>query len=289
MILQILISMRPKQWIKNFFVLAALVFSKNLLDTDSLYKSLEAFGLFCLISSSVYIINDILDLEKDKRHPEKRKRPLAAGKMSVPTAWAAAVTMLSLSLLLSFWLKTSFGAVSSAYLVLNLAYSIYLKHVVIIDVMMVAFGFLLRAVAGAVVINVDISSWFMLCTVLLALFLGFVKRRHELAILEEGASDHRKSLEEYSSLFLDQMIAVVTSATLICYALYTMSPEVVRKLGTERLDLTVPFVLYGILRYLYLAYEKGEGGNPTTTILNDGPLLIDLGLWLLTLVLILYT
>jgi 4-hydroxybenzoate polyprenyltransferase len=192
------------------------------------------------------------------------------------------------SALCAYVLNHHFGWVALGYLVISISYSLILQKLVIIDVMIIALGFLLRAVGGAVAINVEISSWFVLCTVMLSLFLGFVKRRHELSTLDAGAAGHREALNDYNLGFLDQMIAVTTSSSLVCYALYTMSPEVVAKLGTHRLDLTIPFVLYGILRYLYIAYGKGQGGSPAADLLDDAPLLIDLALWILTAGLVLY-
>ena len=286
--LQLLRAMRPHQWIKNVFVLAALLFSKHLLDPAFLSLSGTAFVLFCLLSGAVYIFNDIRDLENDRQHPQKRNRPIASGKLGLPAAAVSAGAIGLLALWRGFELDAEFGAVLLIYGLLNLAYSIWLKHVVILDVMIIAAGFLLRAVGGALVIDVEISRWFILCTMLLALFLGFVKRRQELVLLEAEAVNHRKILEEYSPQFLDQVIAVVTAGSLVAYALYTMSSEVIQKLGTPHLNLTIPFVVYGLLRYLYLVYNKGQGGNPASTILGDPPILIACGLWLATLVAILY-
>ncbi len=285
---QLLLAMRPHQWAKNLFVVAALIFSRHLFDPAYVFQSSIAFGLFCFLSGAVYIFNDIQDLENDRQHPEKRHRPIASGQLRIPGAAAAACIVGLAALGGAFWLDTRFGWVALTYALLNLVYSTSLKHVVILDVMIIAAGFLLRAIGGAFVINVEISSWFILCTMLLALFLGFVKRRQELLLLEDGAANHRCILKEYSPQFLDQMIAIVTSGALVSYALYTMSPDVMQKLGTEYLNLTVPFVIYGLLRYLYLVYKKGQGGNPSSTILGDPSLVINGGLWLLTLVAVLY-
>ena len=285
---QILLSMRPQQWIKNLFVLAALVFSEHLFDPAYAGRGGAAFALFCLLSGAVYIINDIVDLDHDRQHPDKRRRPIASGRLGVPAAAAGAVAISAGALWLAFRLDVGFGLIAILYLGLNLAYSWYLKHVVILDVMIVAAGFLLRAIGGAVAIGVEISSWFILCTMLLALFLGFVKRRQELILLEEGAAEHRRALEDYGPRFLDQMIAVVTAGALVSYALYTMSPDVMEKMGTRYLNLTVPFVVYGLLRYLYLVYQRGQGGSPASTILRDPPFLINGGLWFVALVAILY-
>lgn len=280
--------MRPREWVKNVFVLAALVFTKRIFDPSDLLQGGLAFACFCLISGAAYLFNDIRDRENDHQHPLKRHRPIASGALRVSVAALAAVLLALTALIGGFYVHPHFGIVLLIYAVLNIAYTLYLKHIVILDVMIIAAGFLLRAIGGAVAIQVAISSWFILCTMLLALFLGFAKRRHELALLEGEASTHRRILAEYSPQFLDQIIAIVTAGALVSYALYTMSPEVIEKLGTKYLNLTIPFVIYGMLRYLYLIYKKDGGGNPTSTVLGDIPLLIACALWLLTLGLILY-
>ncbi|MCY3765569.1 MAG: decaprenyl-phosphate phosphoribosyltransferase [Gemmatimonadetes bacterium] len=281
-------SLRPNQWIKSVFVLAPLVFSAHLLDGRYLLRSGGAFVLFCLMSSAVYLLNDIRDVESDRRHPEKRNRPIASGQLSPGAATTAAIVIALCVLPLAFLLSISFGWVLLAYGLMNVTYSLHLKHVVILDVMIIASGYLLRAIAGALVINVEISSWLILCTVLLALFMGFVKRRQELILLEAGAAEHRRILDEYTPRFLDQMIAVVTAGALVSYALYTMSPDVAQKLGTPHLNLTIPFVIYGLLRYLYLVYARNQGGNPSSTILGDSSLMINGGLWFLAVFALLY-
>ena len=281
-------AMRPREWVKNVFVLAALVFTKRIFDPSDLLQGGLAFACFCLISGAAYLFNDIRDRENDRQHPLKRHRPIASGALRVSIAALAAVLLALIALTGGFYVHLHFGIVLLIYAVLNIAYTLYLKHIVILDVMIIAAGFLLRAIGGAVAIQVAISSWFILCTMLLALFLGFAKRRHELALLEGEASTHRRILAEYSPQFLDQIIAIVTAGALVSYALYTMSPEVIEKLGTKYLNLTIPFVIYGMLRYLYLIYKKDGGGNPTSTVLGDIPLLVACALWLLTLGLILY-
>jgi 4-hydroxybenzoate polyprenyltransferase len=287
-ILLLLRAMRPSQWIKNGFVLAALVFSRHLFDPAFVWRSVTAAVIFCALSGAIYLINDIFDRKNDSRHPEKRKRPIASGDLNVSTAGIAAALLIALSFFTAFKLDTRFGIVCVVYWAQNLAYSGYLKNIVILDVMIIAAGFLLRAIAGAFVIDVTISSWFILCTMLLSLFIGFVKRRHEITFLEGEAGGHRKILDEYTPAFLDQAIGIVTAGALVSYALYTMSPEVSTKLGTENLNFTVPFVIYGLLRYLYLAYEKEGGGDAASTLLRDTPMLINGCLWLLTLVGVLY-
>lgn len=272
-------TMRPKQWTKNLLLFAGLVFSQHLLHPRVVWLSVFAFLLFCALSGSVYILNDVCDVEQDRRHPLKRHRPVASGRLGVRTALACALAVAALSVVLSFMLGRSFGGIALLYVMLISAYSLWLKHVVIVDVLVVAIGFVLRAVAGAVVIHVEISSWLLICTVLLALFLALSKRRHELVLLEDGASEHRPILAEYSSRLLDQMIAVVTSSTVIAYALYTISDETVHKFGTKNLQLTIPLVLYGIFRYLYLIHQKNMGGSPERTLLTDKPLLLAILFW----------
>ena len=288
MIWGLLLSLRPRQWIKNLFLFAGLVFSRNLLNLPLLWTVLAAFGLFCLLSGSVYLINDVLDRGRDRRHPIKRLRPIASGRVPVNVALGVALALAFGSLALSFRLRPAFGGVASAYFFLISAYSLWLKHYVIVDVMAIAMGFVLRAVAGAVVIDVPISPWLLICTVLVALFLALGKRRHELVLLEGEAGDHRGILREYSPYLLDQMIAVVTASTVVAYALYTVSGGTVQKFGTTRLSWTFPFVLYGVFRYLYLIHRRGSGGRPEEALLSDLPLLLDVLLWAVVTFLILY-
>ena len=281
-------TLRPQQWVKNFVLFAGLIFSQNLGSLDLILKTLAGFVLFCLLSSSAYVFNDIMDVESDRKHPLKSNRPIAKGDIKIPTAVSLFVILAFISLGLSVWLSPLFALTALIYFVLNLFYSLYLKHVVIIDVMCIALGFVIRAVAGAVLIGVEISAWLVVCTTLLALFLGFGKRRYELLLLETQATDHRKILSEYSPYFLDQMISVVTASTVVAYAFYTLSPEVETKLGTGHMDLTIPFVLYGVFRYLYLIHQKEGGGSPTRMLLNDKPILANVILWLVTVILIVY-
>ncbi|MBI5677454.1 MAG: decaprenyl-phosphate phosphoribosyltransferase, partial [Planctomycetes bacterium] len=221
----ILLSMRPEQWIKNFFVFTALLFSKNLLNPLKGIEAIIGFTIFCMITGCAYMINDLVDLEKDKLHPVKSRRPLASGKLKKDTAVKIVVLVCLTSLFFAFYMNVLFGIIVLAYFLLNIGYSIYLKNIVIIDVVSIAAGFVLRVLGGAVIISVVASQWLILCTILLSLFLGFSKRRHELILLEDSATSHRKVLEHYSPYFLDQMIAVVTASTLICYALYTMAKD----------------------------------------------------------------
>lgn len=285
---QLLVSLRPHQWTKNLVVLAALIFAQRLFHGPSLRSAAIAFGIFCLLSGAVYLVNDLVDIEQDRRHPVKRERPLASGKLSKGFALTSAGIILVVALVGAFALATPFGVASVVYFVTMTGYSLALKHVVILDVLVVALGFVLRAVAGALAIDVAFSNWLLVCTLLGALFLALAKRRHELTLLAGEAAGHRKILGEYSPYLLDQMIAVVTASTLISYALYTLAPETVAKFGTDRLIWTLPFVLYGIFRYLYLVHRKEEGGNPTKVLLNDRPILVTVALWAATVVTVIY-
>ncbi|HXH28410.1 MAG TPA: decaprenyl-phosphate phosphoribosyltransferase [Candidatus Polarisedimenticolia bacterium] len=284
----IVVSMRPQQWIKNLVVFAALIFAQRLADGRLLLRAGAAFVLFCAVSGAVYILNDLFDADRDRRHPIKARRPIASRALGAVPALTAAALVLCGALMWGFVLSPPFGAVLLIYVVLNAAYSLWLKEVVILDVMAIAAGFVLRAVGGGLVVDVTISTWLVMCTILLSLFLAFCKRRQELEALEE-AHRHRTILSEYSVGFIDQMISVVTASTLVAYILYTVSPEVEQKLHTHNLYLTVPFVLYGIFRYLYLVHRKGHGGSPAQALLTDRPLLVCVFLWAVTAVLLLYT
>ena len=280
-------AMRPKHWVKNVFVFAALVFAHQLPDIGSLGLVIAAFAVFCLLSSSVYLLNDVVDREADRLHPAKKDRPVASGALSPRAAAAASLLLAALALAGALALSWSFAAIACTYLLSNIAYSISLKKMVILDVIIVATGFLLRAWGGAVVIGVEMSHWLILCTGLIALFLGFTKRRQEIATLER-ASEQRPILREYSLPFLDQMISIVTASSLLAYTLYAFSPEVAEKLGTRWMGLTIPFVLFGIFRYLYLVHQHGEGDNPTELLLSDSQLLWTVLLWGITALLALY-
>jgi 4-hydroxybenzoate polyprenyltransferase len=282
-------AIRVKQWTKNLFAFSPLLFSKHFFEPVTLLRSLCAFALFSGIASSVYIINDLVDIEKDRQHPVKRFRPIASGRFSKRASVLTVFILLDTTLVAAWILDWRVFATVCCYLVLNVVYSLFLKETVIIDVMSIAASFVLRIVGGALAINVPISEWLLICTSLLALFLGFSKRRHELTLLEGNASVHRPVLLEYSPYFLDQMISLVTASTLICYLFYTVSEETVTKFGTKNLLLTTPFVLYGLFRYLYLVHQKKTGGDPTAELLTDKPLLACVALWGLTVILIIYT
>jgi 4-hydroxybenzoate polyprenyltransferase len=286
MIKGILLTARPSHWVKNLIIFAALIFAREYGDFYKIGLTVLVFAAFCLGVSAVYIINDILDRENDKNHPVKCNRPMASGSLTVPVASGAAVLLLITGLALALWINIETFIVLGLYIVINYAYSIYIKQLVILDVMTIASGFVLRAIAGGVAIAAPISPWFLVCTSLLALFLGFAKRRHELSLLSADAVGHRKALEHYSIPFLDQMTSVVTSSTVVAYAFYTLSPETIEHSGTRWLFLTIPFVLYGIFRYLYLIFKRDQGGNPTKLMLTDPPLLLCVGLWLISVMLI---
>jgi len=271
--------MRPRQWTKNFFVFAGIVFSQRVLDPAAIKNTLAAFCLFCLLSGSVYIMNDVADAEKDREHPTKRNRPVADGRLPKSVGLIAAAVIAAVSVALCFTITPSFALIAIAYLALNLLYSLALKHVVILDVLLVAIFFVLRAAAGAAAISVEISPWLLICTILLALFIALSKRRHELVLLDENASAHRASLLEYTPYLLDQMIAVATASTLMAYCLYTVDDRTIREFGTTHLMYTIPCVIFGIFRYLYLIHQKSEGGHPDRIILSDRPFLVNLLLW----------
>jgi len=285
----LLTATRPREWIKNAFLFAPLLFSRNMFNSELALKSAFAFALFCLAAAGVYLINDISDREEDRQHPEKRNRPIAAGTLPIRLAGSAAVFLSAIAVGGAFLAGFTFGLVILAYVILAIAYSKWLKHVVIVDVFAIAAGFVLRVAAGAVVIDVAMSHWLVICTMLLALFLALSKRRYELVTLSRDAKLHRRVLAEYNPLFLDMMIGIVTSATLISYALYTVSQETVQRFHSDRLVLTLPFVLYGIFRSLYLLYHKNHGGDPSRMLLNDAPLLVSILLWFVACGVIIYS
>ncbi len=284
---QLLITMRPKQWTKNAFIFAALAFDLKLLDLSYVSRTIVAFVLFCILSGAVYLVNDLADIEKDRQHPVKRNRPLASGKLKKSWALTAAVVLPVVALSLSFLLKPLFGLVGLTYLAIQLAYSFLLKNVVILDVLIIASGFVLRVAAGSVVAEAErFSPWLYVCITLLALFLGLGKRRSELTLLNANALRHRKVLREYSPQLLDEMMALVTSSTVIAYSLYTFSAE---NLPANRsMMLTIPFVLYSIFRYLYLIHQKNLGGSPEEILVKDVPFVISNLSWGIVVVLILY-
>jgi 4-hydroxybenzoate polyprenyltransferase len=280
-------TLRPRQWVKNVAVFAALVFDQKLTDWNLLGRTVLAFVLFCMISSTIYIINDLADIEKDKKHPKKKRRALPSGQMKPWFAVVSALAILAVCLPLSFWLHLYFGLIVSTYFVVNLAYSFALKHVVIVELMIVASGFVLRVAAGVVMAEATrFSPWLYVCTIFLALFLVIGKRRHELTLLDASANSHRKILEEYNLALFDDMTNLVTIGAVISYSLYTFSA--VNLPDNHAMMLTIPFVIYGVFRYQYLIRVKGEGGAPEMLLYTDLPLLLDVALWGLSILLIMY-
>ena len=288
LILSLVLSLRPAQWTKNLFIFAALLFGERLLDIRSVLLATAAFAIFCVLSGVVYLVNDVLDRDADRRHPIKMRRPIASGELPVRVAVIAAMVLGGAALAAAFFLNGLFGILAASYVGLLMLYSLALKHVVIIDVLIISIGFVLRTAAGAVAIAVAISPWLYIMMILLALFLALTKRRHELVLLADRATGHRRILEEYSPYLLDQMISVVTASTIVGYAFYTVSPDTVAKFETDMLGLTLPFPLYGIFRYLYLVHQKEGGGSPAEMLLNDRPLLICVALWVVAVAIIIY-
>lgn len=276
-------AMRPKQWTKNLLLFAAVIFAQKTFVPGYLLKSFYAFIIFCFLSGSVYLINDLVDIEKDKLHPIKKNRPLASGRIKVSFVVFSAIFITLVSLSCAFFLQPYLGWVALAYFLTTLSYTFKLKNIVIIDVIVIAIGFICRALAGIVVINVAISPWLLVCTFLLALFLALTKRRHELLLLDEKAHSHREILNEYLPEMLDQMISVVTSSTVMAYSLYTFTSG-----HSVYLMTTIPFVIYGIFRYLYLVHKRDFGGSPEAALLKDPPMLINIILWVVACSLILY-
>jgi len=281
-------SLRPQQWVKNGFVFAALIFSHSITDWHRNVRVMAGAFLFCLMSSAVYLFNDIVDAPEDRKHPVKRLRPLASGRLGVGTAAIAATTLALVSLGGAWALDHTFFAILATYALINVLYSWVLKRVVLLDVFVISAGFVLRVVGGGVIIHVEISPWLVVCATLLALFLALSKRRNELVVLGNEAGNHRSILSSYSPYFLDQLIGIVTASTVMSYALYTLSSDVQVKFPGKRLDLTIPFVLFGIFRYLYLVHHNEEGGNPTRLLLTDPVLLSVVLFWAASVIFIIY-
>ena len=272
--------LRPQHWLKNGFVLAPLLFSGRATQLDAILNALGAFGAFCLAASAVYAFNDVIDRSEDRAHPLKRNRPVASGRLSPGRALATSALLAAVALGTAAMLDLATLGWIGAYLVLNLAYSLTLKHQVLLDVFAIASFFLLRLLAGASVIQVQPSVWLLLCGGLLALYLGFAKRRHELLVLGDASPDHRSVLAHYSAPFLDQISAVLLAVTIVSYLMYTLTSETALKVGSDALSYGVPFVLYGVFRYLYLVHRR-DLGSPTETVLTDRPLMAAVLLWLL--------
>jgi 4-hydroxybenzoate polyprenyltransferase len=283
------LSLRPHQWTKNLVIFAALVFAKELGNLDHVLRSIGAFFDFCFLSGAVYVINDVADYKQDRYHPTKKNRPIASGRLNRSFAAISGIFLYILSLAFAYVLNPQFFVMALVYTAVTLGYTFYFRKVAILDVMAISLGFVIRAIAGGKVIGVEASFWLLLCTFLLALFLALSKRRHELVFLSEDAVKHRTNLAEYSPYLLDQMIGVVTASTVLAYTLYTVSPETVKKFGTDQLSFTVPFVIFGIFRYLYLIHHKNEGGSPSMILLADRPLLVSIVLWILACAGIIYS
>lgn len=281
-------SMRPRQWVKNLFVFGALVFDRRLDEPQALFATAAGFVLLCAVSSSVYLLNDLADLEADRAHPVKRNRPLAAGQLPESLGWIASAVLVAASLLAGFSLNAVFGAILSGYLVMNLLYSYWLKHIPIIDVFVLAAGFVLRVGAGVALISPveRFSPWLYVCTTLLALFIGFGKRRAELSLLRDSANSHRRVLEGYSMALLDELLVIASASTIMAYSLYTFSAENLPE--NHLMMLTIPFVMYGLFRYLHLIHVEGKGGAPEEMVLRDRPLQATVILWGLASAAVLY-
>ncbi|OQX85002.1 MAG: decaprenyl-phosphate phosphoribosyltransferase [Candidatus Latescibacteria bacterium 4484_7] len=287
----ILISMRPKQWTKNLVLFAGVVFSKNFTSPSSLKESFYGFVIFCALSGTIYILNDIFDREKDKSHPVKRLRPIASGTLSVAAASIVSAVVAAVSLAVSWFFGLEFFIIAVAFVVINIAYSLFIKNIVILDVITISFSFLLRAVAGVAVLrsiipDVELSPWLLICTLFLSLFLAICKRRHEMLFLE-NASSHRKSLGDYSVHLLDQLVGLSATTSLLSYSIYTVWPKTVEKFHTANLVYTIPFVVFGIMRYLYLVYNRNKGEDPSNVLIMEKSILIDVFLWFVVTVLIL--
>jgi 4-hydroxybenzoate polyprenyltransferase len=285
----VLVSMRPRQWLKNGFVFTALLFSRNILHPAKDAVSLLAFAVFCLAAGGVYLLNDLVDVEQDRSHPKKRLRPLASGALEPAVAGPALAVVLATALVGAYLINVPFLLIVVLYLAIQIAYCTWIKEIVILDVFSIASGFFLRVAAGAVAIDVPMSNWLLICTLFISLFLALAKRRHELLLLGDEAANHRKVLDGYNVLFLDQMVSIATAGTIVSYSLYTLSEETIAKFGTTRLWLTIPIVLYGIFRYLYWVYKKQDGGQPEEIVWKDRSLLACLGIYIMSVILIVYT
>lgn len=273
---------RPRQWTKNGFVLAGLVFSAEAFQLQSIVAALLAFAVFCALSGAVYAANDVLDVEEDRKHPEKRSRPVASGDIPVRSAITFAALLAVVGLAVGFWIGVGVGIAGTAYIALQAVYTTFLKHLSILDVMSISGGFVLRALAGVAAVGSPISPWLIVCTGLLTLFLGFSKRRHELASLGDGAVGHRRNLKDYSVPVLDEMMNIMLSATIIAYSMYTFF-----EYENRFMMASIPFVIYGVFRYMLLVHRDG-GGNPDTLLLQDRPLQVTLLLWLAVVMSVIY-
>jgi 4-hydroxybenzoate polyprenyltransferase len=276
----LLVSLRPRQWTKNLAAFAPLIFAKELLNLNAVVRASLAVISFCLIAGGVYLLNDWVDREKDRLHPEKRNRPIAAGLISGRGVASTALLCWIGGIALAYAARPQFALVAAGYLALQILYSLVFKRWVILDVMVIALGFVIRVAGGGIAINVPVSNWLYLCTLLLAVFLGFAKRWHELSSLEAEAVGHRGNLSQYSLPMLDQMLSIVAASCILAYGLYTVAQDTVEHVGSDRLKFTVPFVIYGIFRYLFLIHRRGAGGSPERVLFADPPMIINLVLYL---------
>jgi 4-hydroxybenzoate polyprenyltransferase len=283
---QLLRLMRPYQWVKNLFVFTGLLFGHAWHDPHLVIQAMIAFGAFCLLSSAIYTFNDIVDIEQDRLHPKKTRRPLASGAVSVSAAALLAALLGIAGLLLAYAASPAVFFILLVYALMNIAYTLRLKHVVILDVFIIATGFMLRILAGTLGIGIPPSQWLLLCGLMVTLFLGFTKRRAEIFALNEDKANHRKVLEHYSPVLLDKMIGITASGLILSYSLYTMNPDTIRIHGTANLIYTVPFVMYGVFRYIYLLHHQSRGGDPSHDLVRDPHLLIAVGAWLATTILL---
>ncbi len=285
-ILALLRLMRPHQWVKNTFVFIGLLFGHAWHDPALVSRVVVVFAAFCLISSTIYILNDIVDIEQDRHHPKKRQRPLPSGQLSVSAAIALAVLLGTVGLALAVWASNTVAIILLSYAVMNVAYSLWLKHVVILDVFIIATGFMLRILAGTLGVGVPPSQWLLLCGLMVTLFLGFSKRRAEIIALSDDKTAHRKVLEHYSPVLLDKMIVVTAAGLIMSYSLYTMNPETIRIHGTANLIYTVPFVMYGVFRYIYLLHHQSGGSDTARDLVRDSHMLVVVLGWLAATILL---
>ncbi len=288
----LVVSMRPRQWTKNLVLFAGVVFSMQLFEPSLLERSLYGFIVFCLMSGAIYIVNDVCDRARDREHPAKKKRPITAGLLSPSEALPVAIALLAALLAVSWALGREFFAVAAAFVAINFAYSFFLRGIVILDVFSISFNFLLRAVGGVAVLkerapSIEISPWLLICTLFLSLFLAFCKRRNEIEALDEAAA-HRASLKDYSVLLLDQLVGLSATSALVSYSIYTVWPSTVEKFGTSNLVYTIPFVVFGIMRYLYIVYRRNEGGDPSGILLTEKSILATVFLWAVAVIWILW-
>ncbi|MBV9242666.1 MAG: decaprenyl-phosphate phosphoribosyltransferase [Acidobacteria bacterium] len=284
----LVLTMRPREWSKNLLVFSSLIFSKSLTDPTNLAVTVGGFATFCAASSGVYLFNDLCDLKADREHPVKRNRPIASGQLNLNGARVAAIVLFLAAGVSAWMLNPAFSAVVAVYVITCLGYSLGLKNIVILDVILIASGFVLRAISGAVLINVVASEWLVLCTSMVALLIGFGKRRHELTLLEGSAQRHRRSLGDYSVQFLDAVMNICAGAAVLTYALYTKADDTVARVGSHWMLATIPFVVYGVFRYLFLIHRRQAGGDPVQILFRDRPTLLNLLLWITAAGLVIY-